>query len=258
MKRDKEECRQYIFAVKQLVSREVKRKYARSYLGIVWSVLNPLMSMAVLSMIFSTIFKRSIENFPIYYLTGTIFWTLFSGATNSAMTALVDNRSMLMKVKLTKQTFVLARVFTALTNFGYTCVAYVLMLLIFRIKPSIYMLLFPINVFFILLFSLGIGYVLSILYVFFGDIKYLYSVILTLWMYLSAVFYPVDRLSETMQWVIRKNPVYNYIEFARDIVLYGIMPEPILWIKIVFWGIGSFAIGYFIFKKNENMVMQKI
>lgn len=252
------EYRQYLFAVRQLVSREVKRKYARSYLGIVWSVLNPLMSMAVLSMIFSTIFKRSIENFPIYYLTGSIFWNLFSDATNSAMTALVDNKAMLMKVKLSKQTFVLARMLTSLTNFGYTCVAYVFMLLIFRIRPNPYMLLFPVVVLFIMFFSAGIGFMLSIFYVFFGDIKYLYSVLLTLWMYMSAVFYPVDRLSDAMQWIIRKNPVYNYIEFARDIVLYGIMPEPVLWLKIIGWGCISFTAGYLLFKKKENLVMQKM
>ncbi len=250
--------RQYLFTVKQLVSREVKRKYARSYLGIVWSVLNPLMSMAVLSMIFSTLFKRSIENYPLYYLTGIVFWNLFTGATNSAMTALVDNKAMLMKVKLSKQTFVIARIFTALTNFGYTCVAYVLMLIVFRVRPNPYMLLFPIDILFIMLFSAGIGFMLSILYVFFADIQYLYSVLLTLWMYMSAIFYPVNNLSNTMQWIIRKNPVYNYIEFARDIVLYGVMPEPVLWLKIIGWGILSFTVGYFIFKKKENSVMQKL
>ena len=252
------ERRQYMFAVRQLVSREVKRKYARSYLGIVWSVLNPLMSMTVLSMIFSTIFKRSIDNFPIYYLTGSILWSLFSEATNSAMTALVDNRTMLMKVKLSKQTFVLARMFTALTNFGYTCVAYVLMLIIFRVTPTPYMLLFPVDVLFIMLFSAGIGFMLSVLYVFFGDIKYLYSVFLTLWMYLSAVFYPIDSLSDAMRWFIRKNPIYNYIEFARDVVLYGTMPEPVLWLKIICWGVVSFGLGYLLFKKKENLVMQKM
>ncbi len=258
IKRFGEEYRQYLFAVKQLVSREVKRKYARSYLGIVWSVLNPLMSMAVLSMIFSTMFKRSIENFPIYYLTGSIFWNLFSSATNSAMTALVDNKSLLMKVKLSKQTFVIARMLTALTNFGYTCVAYVFMLIIFRVRPNPCMLLFPIVVVFTMLFSAGIGFMLSVFYIFFADIKYLYSVLLTLWMYLSAVFYPIDRLSPAMQWVIRKNPIYNYIEFARDIVLYGVMPEPVLWLKIIGWGAFSFAAGYWIFKKKENLVMQKL
>ena len=132
MRKNKEELKQYYFVIKQLVD----RKYARSFLGVIWSVLNPLMTMAVMSMIFSTIFKRTIENYPIYYLTGTIFWQLFSGATNSAMTALVDNRTLLLKVKLPKQTFVLARIYTALTNFGYTCVAYVLMLVVFQIKIS--------------------------------------------------------------------------------------------------------------------------
>lgn len=258
MRSRSEERRQYLFAVKQLVSREIKRKYARSYLGIVWSVLNPLLSMAVLSMIFSTMFKRTIENFPIYYLTGSIFWQLFSQATNSAMTALVDNRTMLLKVKLSRQTFVMARILTALTNFGYTCVAYVLMLIIFRVRPGIYMLLFPIDVAFILLFSMGIGFLLSVLYVFFGDVKYLYSVVLTLWMYLSAIFYPVDGLNETIKTVIRMNPIYHYIQFARDIILYGIMPEPGVWIRIILWGVGCFAVGYLLFKKNENLVMQKI
>ena len=99
MRKNREELKQYYFVIKQLVDREIKRKYARSFLGVIWSVLNPLMTMAVMSMIFSTIFKRTIENYPIYYLTGTIFWQLFSGATNSAMTALVDNRTLLLKGK---------------------------------------------------------------------------------------------------------------------------------------------------------------
>ena len=240
MRKNREELKQYYFVIKQLVDREIKRKYARSFLGVIWSVLNPLMTMAVMSMIFSTIFKRTIENYPIYYLTGTIFWQLFSGATNSAMTALVDNRTLLLKVKLPKQTFVLARIYTALTNFGYTCVAYVLMLVVFQIKISPTMLLFPIDVFFCLLFSMGIGYVLSILYVFFADIKYLYSIVLM------------------MQKVIGNNPVFVYIAFARDCVMYQKWPETDLWIKMILWGIASFLIGYYVFSKKENNVMQKI
>lgn len=258
MTQSREERRQYIFAVRQMVSREVKRKYARSYLGIAWSVLNPLLSMAVMSMIFSTIFKRSIENFPVYYLTGSIYWQLFSGSTNSAMTALVDNRGMLLKVKLTKQTFVIARMLTALTNFGYTCVAYVLMLVLFRISPSLYILLFPVDVLFMLLFSMGIGYMLSILYVFFADIKYLYSVLLTLWMYLSALFYPVDSLSRSMQALLQWNPVYHYITFARDVVLYRRMPELRVWLMVVICGLVSFGAGYMVFRKNEDKVMQRV
>lgn len=258
LKNSNQDRKQYMFAVRQLVSREIKRKYARSYLGIIWSVLNPLMSMAVMSMIFSTIFKRSIENFPIYYLTGTIFWNLFSSATTSAMTAIVDNRTLLLKVKLPKQTFVLARVYTALANFGYTCVAYGLMLLIFQIRPSWTMLLFPVPIFSLLLFSLGIGYAFSILYVFFADIKHLYSVLLTLWMYMSAIFYPIDRVMDVMKTIININPVYGCITFARECVMYGTCPELSRWIQIIAWGVGSFVIGYLIFKTKENHVMQKV
>lgn len=253
-----DERKQYVFALKQLISREVKRKYARSYLGIVWSVLNPLMTMAVMSMIFSTIFKRSIVNFPIYYLTGTILWSLFSSATNSSMTALVDNKNLLLKVKLSKQTFVLSRVFTALTNFGYTCIAYVLMLIVFQVRPSIYILLFPVAVFFLTLFSMGVGFLLSIAYVFFGDIKYLYSVVLTLWMYMSAIFYPADSVAPIMQRIININPVYSCIYFARECVMNRSCPELSVWLNMILWGVGMFVAGYYVFRKKENTVMQKV
>lgn len=255
---NREEIRQYYFVIRELVGREIKRKYARSFLGILWSVLNPLMTMAVMSMIFTTIFKRSIENFPIYYLTGQIIWQFFSGATNAAMTALVDNQTLLLKVKLPKQTFVLARTYAVLTNFGYVCIAYVLMLFVFRIRPSVTMLLFVVDVFFLLLFSMGIGYLLSILYVFFADVKYLYSIILTLWMYMSAIFYPYESTTELMQKVIGSNPVYVYISVAREAVLYQRWPEPVRLIQMAGWGIVSFAVGYSVFRKNENLVMQKL
>lgn len=256
--RKKEERQQYIFALKQMVSREIKRKYARSYLGIVWSVLNPLLTMAVMSMIFSTIFKRSIENFPIYYLTGTILWGFFSQATTAAMTGLVDNKSLLLKVKLTKQTFILSRVLTALANLGYTMVAYILMLIVFRVKLSFTMLLFPLVIIFLFLFSMGISYILSIAYVFFGDIKYLYSVVLTIWMYMSGIFYPVDSVTPVMQRIISANPVYSYIQFARECVMYQKVPDASVWLKMIGWGTGMFVVGYYIFRRKENSVMQKV
>lgn len=258
MTESKTELKQYYFVIKELVSREIKRKYARSFLGIIWSVLNPLLSMAVMSMIFTTMFKRNIENFPIYYLTGLIFWQFFSGATNAAMTALVDNRNLLLKAKLPKQIFVLSRIYTALTNLGYTFIAYALMLIVFRIKPNIYMLLIFIDVLFMLLFAMGIGYILSIVYVFFADIKHLYSIVLTLWMYMCAIFYPYESTTPLMQKIIGANPVYVFIAFAREIVLNGGCPSPDLWVKMILWGVGSFGLGYYIFQKYENRVMQKV
>lgn len=252
------DIKQYIFVIRELTGREIKRKYTGSSLGIIWSVLNPLLHMVVMSLIFSTMFRRSIENFPIYYLTGQIFWTLFSGATTSAMTALVDNRNLLVKAKLPKQTFVLSRIYTVLVNFGYTCIAYVLMLAVFQIKPSISMLLFPLAVIFMLAISTGVGYILAVVYVFFADVKYLYSVFLTLWMYVSALFYPVTSLPEVMQNFIGYNPIYVVIAFARECIIYGRVPEVMMWIKLIGWSIGSLVAGMNVFRFKENQVMQKI
>lgn len=130
---------QYLFVIRQLTARELKRKYARSYLGVVWSILNPLLSMAVLSLIFSQLFRRSIENYPIYYLTGYILWQTFTGATTSAMTALADNRPLLLKVKFPMELLILTRVYTAMVNLLYSLAAYVVMLLIFRVTPKVTM-----------------------------------------------------------------------------------------------------------------------
>lgn len=253
-----ENRKQYIFAIKELTGREIKRKYARSHLGIIWSVLNPLLTMIVMSLIFTTIFKRSIENFPIYYLTGTLIWTLFSTATNSSMTALVDNKTLLIKVKLPKKTFILSRIYTSLVNFGYSLIAYVLMLIVFKIKINPAMLLLPFDVVLILLFAMGLGYMLSIAYVFFADIKYLYSVLLSIWMYLSAIFYPYTSLTPAMKNVVGNNPVYLAIAIARECVMEGKVPEPYMWMKLAAWALASIILGQLVFKTKENKVMQKI
>lgn len=202
---DRQQHSQYAFVIRQLTSREIKRKYARSYLGIVWSVLNPLLSMAVLSLIFSQLFRRSIENYPIYYLTGYILWQMFTGATSAAMTTLVDNKPLLLKVKFPMDLFVLTRVYTALINLGYSLAAYVVMLAVFRIAPKWTMLLSPVIILLLFLFSLGISYMLAAAYVFFGDVKHLYTVVLTLWMYCSAIFYPVEQLQGFIRVVIQNN-----------------------------------------------------
>ena len=250
--------KQYAFVVKQLTSRELKRKYARSYLGVVWSVLNPLLSMAVLSLIFSQLFRRSIENYPVYYLTGYILWQMFTGATSAAMTTLVDNKPLLLKVKFPMDLFVLTRVYTALINLGYSLAAYVVMLAVFRIAPKWTMLLSPVIILLLFLFPLGISYMLAAAYVFFGDVKHLYTVALTLWMYCSAIFYPVEQLQGFIRVVIQNNPLYVYIHCMRGAVMTGELPGGTEWLQMVLWGAGVCLLGVMVFRKNRNSIMQRI
>ncbi len=250
--------RQYLFVIQELTAREIKRKYARSRLGIVWSVLNPLLMMIVMTMVFSYMFKRSIENFPLYYLTGSLFWNLFSEGTEHSMSALVDNKSLLIKAKLPRQTFILSRMYTTLANFGFSCIPYVLMLFVFRIRPSWTMLLLPLDVLLMMVFTMGIGYLLSILYVFFADIRYLYNVFLRILMYLTAVFYPVSSLPEALQKVVGLNPVYMSIYIARECMVYGRAPHYSAWLKLSLAAFLSFAAGWVVFDRKQNDVMQRI
>lgn len=255
---------QYWFVIRELTGREIKRKYSGSKLGIIWSVLNPLLTMAVLSAVFTQLFARSIDNFPIYYLCGYLIWVLFTGATNSAMTALVDNRMMLIKVKFPMQIFMLARVYTAFVNFLYSLIAFGAILIVFagtekyRIIPGVTWFFMPVIIVFLILFAVGIGYILATAYVFFGDIKHLYGVLTTLWMYLSAIFYPIDSLGPFITRVIQINPVFNYIDGMRHLVLYNQLPPGPEIIRMIACGVVSYFIGRQIFLSNKNKIMQKL
>lgn len=250
--------KQYWFVVRELTAREIKRKYSRSALGILWSVLNPLLSMVIISLIFTQLFQRTIENFPIYYLCGSLLWQMFTTSTRSAMTSIVDNKLLLLRIKFPMHIFIVSRVYTALVNLGYSLIAFVAMLIFFRIQPSWAMFFIPVIIILLLIFSLGISDVLAIAYVFFGDVKHLYGVILTLWMYCSAIFYPVDALSGFIRIVIENNPIYAYIASFRAIILYHQMPSTAQVIRMVAWAAVSYFIGQHVFERNKNKVMQKL
>lgn len=254
----REKRRQYWFVIQQLTSRELKRKYARSVLGVLWSVLNPLLSMGVLSLIFSQMFRRAIENYPIYYLTGYLLWQAFTGTTNSAMTTLADNRTLLLKVKFPMELFVLTRGCTALVNLGYSFVAYGVMLLVFRVEVGWAALFLVPIVGCLFLFSLGISYALSAAYVFFGDVRHLYSVVLTLWMYCSAIFYPADQLSGPIRQVVEFNPLYLYIRCLRGAVMEGLPPTWEEIVRMVAWGAGVYLAGWGIFRVLREKILLRL
>lgn len=165
---------------------------------------------------------------------------------------------MLIKVKFPMQIFVLARVYTAFVNFLYSMIAFGAMICVFRVMPNWTWLFMPFIVLCLLLFSLGISYILSTAYVFFGDVKHLYGVLLTLWMYMSAIFYPADQLGGVIEKIVRNNPIFNYIDCMRSLVLYGALPSFGEIVRIAIWGIVVYLVGWQVFKKNRNRIMQKI
>ena len=169
------------------------------------------------------------------------------GATNAAMTTLVDNKNMLIKVRFPTKIFVMSRVYTALVNLGYSLIPYVGILLFFRIKITWRVIWFPLIIFCLLLFALGISYMLSVAYVFFGDVKHLYSVLLTLWMYCSAIFYPADMLPDNVRLLVTYNPIFGFINAAREVIMYGQNPATDEIIRMVIWTLGAFFNRQFCF-----------
>lgn len=258
MSSTKNNWRQYLFVIRELTGREIKRRYSRSKLGILWSVLNPLLNMAVLSFIFSSMFKRSIENYPIYYLCGTVMFNFFNGGTNAAMTSLVDNKGYLIKLKIPMRVFVLSRVYTALVNFGYSLIAFIPILIFFQIKISWTILFLPVIVLIFTVFILGVSYILSVACVFFGDIRHLYGVFTTLLLFMSAIFYPVDRLSGTAKTVVSNNPMYIFIDCIREIVYMNKMPDITALGTLAVWAIVMYFIGVQVFNSNKNRIIQKL
>lgn len=250
--------KQHIYVMRELTKREIKRKYARSYLGIVWSILEPLLNMIVVTFIFSYMFSRNIENYPAYYYVGYIIISFFTTATTTAMTALRDNRSLMLKSKLPRRTFVLSRVYTALVNLGFSCIAFIFIIIFLRIKITWTILLFPVDVFFLMVFAIGVSYALSIWFVFLQDAKNIYSILLHVLTRFAALFYSVDTLSPVVGRIVSYNPVYTYVKIARDCIIYGKISEPQYWIQMVAWSVGMFIIGRIIFNTNENRVVEKL
>ncbi len=250
--------KQQWFILTQLTKRELKRRYARSYLGVLWSVLHPLLSMLLLSFLFSGMFRRSIENYPIYYLSGYLIWQTFATASTTALTALADNRALLLKAQLSLQLLILARVYTAFVNLAYSFGVYLFLLLVFGIPlhPRLLLALFLFALLF--LFSLGISYLLAGAYVFFGDVKHLYSVLLTLWMYCSALFYPASQLEGFIAAVVAVNPLFCFIDALRTLVLQAQTPSLAAFALLIVYSVGAYGVGSRVFRSLQRAIAARL
>ena len=215
----------YIPLLSELVSRDLKVKYRRSVLGYLWSLLNPLLMMLVVSAVFSFVFKNSIENYPIYLIIGQIFFGFFSEATTGAMTTLIDSKSLLQKIYIPKYILPLAKVYSSLVHLFYSMLAVIIVLIFTRTPVSFTILLFPIGLLYLLLFCVGISLILSVVAVYFRDTIHLYSVLITVWLYLTPIFYSIDMLSPEMRGIIVLNPMYHFINYFRQIIIWGQVPS---------------------------------
>lgn len=243
----------YLPLLKELVVRDIKVKYKRSVLGLLWTVLNPLMMMGVMTIVFSKLFHNTIDNFAVYYLTGYIFYTFLSESTTQALFSVVFNAPLMKKVYIPKYLFPISKVMSSLVNLGFSFVAMLIVMFVTSAKVYWTILLAPVAALYLLIFCCGFGMVLATSYVFFRDTGHLYGIVTLLWMYLTPLFYPIELLKENgMKIIMDLNPLYHYITYFRMLVLEGQIPGLRENIVCVIPSIVMVVIGAAVFYKNQD------
>ena len=237
------------FLFEELVKRDFKAKYKRTVLGMLWSILSPLLMLLIMNLIFSNFFGRSIAHFTIYLFCGNLLFSYFRESTSVGMSALTGNASIFTKVNIPKYLFLLSRNVSSLINFLINLGIFFVFCIFDNIDFSwkFLALLYPVAG--LLLFNLGVGFILSALYIFFRDIKYLYDVFTMLLMYLSAIFYSVKSFPPEYQKLFLLNPVYVYISYFRVVVLDGRLPGVTLHLLAAGYALGALLIGAWFYKK---------
>ena len=236
----------------ELVSRDIKVRYRKSVLGMLWTVLNPLLMMCVITVVFSTIFKQNIPNFPIYYLSGSLIFSFNSEATTNAMHSILSNCSLIKKVYLPKYLFPISCVLSSLVNLGFSLVAMFIVMIVTRTPFHATLLLMPIPIFYTFLFSVGLGTMLAALTVYFRDIAHFYSVFILAWTYFTPIFYPVEILPDAVMKLMQINPMYHLVSYMRSIVLYGVFPSLKENLLCLCLGLLMLALGLFVFYKKQD------
>ena len=239
--------------LRQLVIKDIKLKYRRSYLGYIWSILNPLLMMTVLVIVFSQLFRFDIPNFAVYLLSGQVLFSFLSEATTMAVSSIVGNAPLLKKTYVPKYIFTISKVTSSLVNLLFSLVALVLVMIFTQVSFTWNILWFPVVLLEVYIFSLGVSLILASTAVFFRDIQYLWGVFISIWMYLTPIIYPVSIISEEYRWWYDNlNPMYGYLKQFRDIVLNG-NPLPIEWLTQGFITAFIFLfIGLWVFKRKQN------
>ena len=244
--------RKYRFLISQLVARDFKTKYKRSVLGILWSFLNPLLTMCVQYFIFSTVFQSDIDNYPIYLLIGIVAFNFFSEACGMSLSSILGNASLITKVYVPKYIYPLTRTLSSSVNLSISLIPLIIVALLTGVtfeKSAVLSIYFFVC---LIVFSFGLGLLLSASMVFFRDTQFLWGILSMLWMYATPIFYPESILPEQFVGALKINPLYHFIQNLRLCILDGLSPEPFAYFQCFLIAIGMLLTGALVFYKTQD------
>ena len=222
----------YLPLLKNLILREQKKKYRQNVLGYVWSVLNPLLIMIIMTIVFSRMFRNNIQNFPVYLFAGRMMFSFITDCAGSVMRSIISNGQLMRKTRIPYYVFPLSAAGSSIISFCFQLIAFAIVLVFTGAFPSIHIIAFPLVCIEMFLFSFGFGLILAVCEIYVRDTDYIYAVFITAWMYLTPLFYPMSALPEVVQnLVIRFNPAYYFVDMSRAIFLYHQWPSGIMLLR---------------------------
>ncbi len=265
--RDVRSLGRYRFFLVDLVARDIKTKYRRSTLGVLWSVLNPLLMMCVLTAIFSKVLRIDVTEYgyvggyPLFYLSGYVMFNFISEATNFSLVSIINTGGLIKKVYIPKYIFPLEKCCYAFVNMCLSFVAFLLVFFFFLITgmngttPStsmLTMLLAFVPMIYIFIFAFGIGLFVSATALFFRDMLHLWGVFLSVWMYASPIIYPMESISGTISNILRLNPLKYYIDYFRAVLIQGRIPGLEENLMCILFSVAALALGILVFRKRQD------
>lgn len=235
-----------------MVYTNFKTRYKRSYLGVAWSMLNPLLNMVVFVIIFSNLFRFNIPHYPLYILAANMVFGFFSASTSDSMVQIIGNAGMIRRVYLPKTIYILAGIGINGINMVLTFIPFVLIALIDRLSINLNVLYIIPAVILLVGFVVGISLIVATITTYLIDFSQIWSVVLMLWTYLTPIFYPETIIPNSIIGVYRMNPMYCYVRLFREPLVLGTIPEAEIWIKGVVFSIAFLIFGWWVFTKNSN------
>lgn len=246
------QLKKYVFLFEELVKRDFKQKYKRTVLGMGWSILSPLLQLLVMRLVFTQFFGRNTPHYTTYLFAGNLIFSFYRESTTGGMSALMNNSAIFTKINVPKFIFLLTKNVSSIINFGLTLLVFFLFTAIDGVAFSFKFLLLVYPILCLMVFNIGVGLILSALYVFFRDIQYLYDVFTMLLMYMSAIFYTVDGYPVFAQNLFYLNPIYCVIKYVRMIVLDGVIPGAPLHLLLLADAVCMLLVGAWIYKKKNH------
>jgi ABC-2 type transport system permease protein/lipopolysaccharide transport system permease protein len=254
---DQEQLPRFWPVIQNLVVQELRVRYQRSILGFFWTLLNPLLMMAILSLVFANLF-RTIDNYAVFLFSGMVPWGFLSGSINECALCIVASEPLIRKIYVPKLVFPLSRILINLTTLGLSLVSLFVLLWPLGARLSAPMILLPAALALLAAITLGLSLIVATANTFYRDCGHLVTVFLQAWYFATPILYRAEEFPETARWKFRLNPAYYFIELFHDIVYFGRWPHFSLWLAAIAIAVTCLGIGYAVFKSQEDKMVFRL